>query len=64
MMPGGGVDAIEAIRGSSPATSVVVYTAQSNRRTRDHLLRAGAVDVVIKGGERDLDEALMHVARS
>ena len=64
MMPGGGVDAIEAIRNASPATSVVVYTAQSNRRTREHLLRAGAADVVIKGGERELDEALLHVIES
>ncbi len=64
MMPGGGVDAIEAIRAASPATAVVVYTAQSNRRTRHHLLHAGAADVIVKGGERELDEALVRVVQS
>ncbi len=63
MMPGGGVDAIETIRGASPATSVVVYTAQSNRRIRRQLLRAGAADVIVKGGERELDDVLVRVAQ-
>ena len=63
MMPGGGADAIEAILDVSPTTSVVVYTAQSNRRTRHHLLRAGAADVIVKGGDRELDEVLVRVAQ-
>ena len=64
MMPGGGREAILASREVSPATSIMVYTARSDRRTRERMLEAGAVAVVVKGGGRDItSEIELVVAR-
>lgn len=63
MMPGGGVEAIAAIRAASPRTLVVVYTARSDRRTRERMLAAGAELVIVKGGGDDLATEVEHVAR-
>jgi DNA-binding NarL/FixJ family response regulator len=63
MMPMGGRAAIEAIRAVSPSTRVVVYTARADRRTRAQMLEAGAVDVLVKGGGRDVVRELVTVAR-
>lgn len=58
VMPDGGEAAIAAIRERSAATQVVVYTARSDRRTRERMLAAGAVAVLAKGGPADLAQAL------
>ncbi len=62
MMPGGGREAILAIGASSPTTSVVVYTARSDRRTRERMLEVGAVAVLVKGGGGDLAAAIEQAA--
>jgi DNA-binding NarL/FixJ family response regulator len=63
MMPDGGDVAIRAIRDSSPATVVTVYTARSDRRTRERMLAAGATAVFTKGGAADLADELAALAR-
>jgi DNA-binding NarL/FixJ family response regulator len=63
MMPGGGSEAIGAIHHVSPTTSVVVYTARSDRRTATRMLAAGADAVFVKGGPVDLAAELVAVAR-
>jgi DNA-binding NarL/FixJ family response regulator len=62
MMPGGGDGAIVMISGVSPRTAVLVYTARSDRRTRERMLDAGAVAVIVKGGGRDLCSAILDAA--
>ena len=64
MMPGGGVAAIAAIREASPRTAVVVYTARADRRTRERMLGAGAVEVVVKGGAADVAAVLVNVGQN
>ena len=64
MMPGGGVDAVAAIRAASPGTVVAAYTARSDRRTREQLLAAGAVEVFAKGGAIDLASELHNLVDS
>jgi len=61
MMDGGGRDAVEGILRVSPATTILVYTARSDRRTRQRMLEAGAADVVVKGSGRDFAEALLDL---
>jgi DNA-binding NarL/FixJ family response regulator len=58
MMPGGGEEAIESIHRVSASTQVVVYTAKSDRRTRQRMLAAGAVALFVKGGGADLGQEL------
>jgi DNA-binding NarL/FixJ family response regulator len=62
MMPGGGREAIAGIRGVSPNTLVVVYTARSDRRTAERMIEAGAELVLVKGGGRDVATELIGVA--
>ena len=62
MMPGGGREAILAIRDASPNTLVVVYTARSDRRTAERMLEAGAQLVLVKGGGADIASELLGVA--
>jgi DNA-binding NarL/FixJ family response regulator len=62
MMPGGGQPAITAIREVSPRTSVIVYTARSDRRTRERMIDAGASLVVVKGGGVDLAPEVERLA--
>lgn len=62
MMRGGGSQAIAAIRLASPGTAVVVYTAQSGRRTKERLRAAGAAAIVVKGGHVDIASTLVAVA--
>lgn len=62
MMPGGGRDAILAIRAVSPTTLIVVYTARSDRRTTERMLEAGAERVLVKGGGADFADELVGVA--
>lgn len=62
MMPGGGSEAIAAIREVSPLTLVVVYTARSDRRTAERMLEAGAELVIVKGGGADVATELVGVA--
>ena len=53
-MPLGGVDGLEAVRAASPTSTVVFYTAQADRRTRQRLIAAGAAAVFAKGAPIDL----------
>ena len=62
MMPGGGREAIEAIREASPDTVVAVYTARSDRRTAERMLEAGARLVLVKGGGVDIANELYLLA--
>jgi DNA-binding NarL/FixJ family response regulator len=62
MMPGGGRDAIMAIREVSPHTLIVVYTARSDRRTAERMREAGAQSVIVKGGGKDVASELIGVA--
>jgi DNA-binding NarL/FixJ family response regulator len=64
MMPGGGAEAIAAIRGVSPSTAVVIYTARGDRRTRQRMLDAGAAAVVVKGDGADVATVLVGIGRS
>ena len=62
MMPGGGPVAVAGIRQASPLTAVVVYTARSDRRTKERMLAAGATLVVVKGRGDDLASEVARVA--
>jgi DNA-binding NarL/FixJ family response regulator len=62
MMPGGGQMAVTAIREVSPSTTVIVYTARSDRRTRERMIDAGASLVVVKGGGVDLAPEVERLA--
>lgn len=53
-MPLGGVEGLEAVLAASPASTVVFYTAQADRRTRQRLTDAGAAAVFAKGAPIDL----------
>lgn len=61
-MPHGGAEAVAAILLASPATSVVGYTSMVSRRAHRHLLDAGAVAVLVKGGSVDLADELVGIA--
>lgn len=63
MMPGGGRDAVRSIHRVSPPTLVVVYTARSDRRTRQQMLDAGATLVITKGDGRDITAEIVGIAR-
>jgi len=62
MMPHGGTEAVRSILAASPTTTVVVYTARSDRRTHRQLLDAGASLVIVKGSDVDIVDALVEVA--
>lgn len=64
MMSGGGVSGVGAVLGASHETVVVAYTADSDSRTRNRLLSAGAAAVFVKGGGIDLTSALHDVIAS
>jgi len=51
-MPGGGVEAIQAIRQVSPQTAIVVYTAYADPVTEREMRAAGAFALVAKGDRR------------
>jgi DNA-binding NarL/FixJ family response regulator len=51
-MPWGGVEAIEAIRASSPDTAIVVYTAYGDPVTEREMRLAGACQFLVKGDRR------------
>ena len=51
-MPSGGVDAVRAVRATSPSTAVVVYTAFADPVLERQLLEAGATTFAIKGDRR------------
>ncbi len=53
-MPLGGLAGLAAVRGASPDSIVVFYTAQADRRTRERLVAAGAAAVFSKGAAIDL----------
>lgn len=57
-MPFGGVDAVAAVRAASPDTVIAFYTVQSDRRTRQRLIEAGAAQVFAKGAPIDLASEL------
>jgi DNA-binding NarL/FixJ family response regulator len=59
MMPSGGEVAIRAIRAASARTLVVVLTARSDRRTRERMISAGALGVVVKGSSEPLTDVLL-----
>ena len=63
VMPGGGVEAVEAIHQTSPSTIVVAYTARRDRLTRERLLAVGAAAVFHKGLTLELAASLYDVAR-
>lgn len=58
MMPDGGEFAIRAILEVSPFTIVSMFTARSDRLTRDRMLAAGAAASFTKGGASDLANEL------
>jgi DNA-binding NarL/FixJ family response regulator len=62
MMPHGGTEAVRSVLDVSPTTTVVVYTARSDRRTRQQLLDAGASLVIVKGSDVDIVDAVVGVA--
>jgi DNA-binding NarL/FixJ family response regulator len=51
-MPAGGVDAVRAVRRTSPNTAVVVYTAFADPVLERQLLDAGATTFALKGDRR------------
>lgn len=57
-MPHGGAEAVLAIKEASPSTIVAAYTTQTDRRTRERMLEAGATAVFAKGGGLDLADEL------
>jgi DNA-binding NarL/FixJ family response regulator len=61
MMDGGGIDGLTQVAAASPATAVVFYTAQADRRTRQKLLDAGAAAVFAKGAPIDLAAELLAI---
>lgn len=48
-MPGGGPDAVRAVREASPTTRVVIFTAVGVASVKEELLAAGACAVILKG---------------
>jgi two-component system, NarL family, response regulator DesR len=56
-MPGGGRDAIAAIRTHSPETVVMVCSSHDDRHTRAAMQDAGAAAYVVKGSDDLLDAA-------
>lgn len=58
-MPHGGAEAVAAIKAVSPSTIVAGYTVQTDRRTRERMLDAGATAVFAKGGGLDLADELI-----
>jgi DNA-binding NarL/FixJ family response regulator len=56
-MPGGGADAVVAIRRHSPATVVMVCSSYDDRHTRRSMQAAGAAAYVVKGADDLLDAA-------
>lgn len=58
-MPHGGAEAVLAIKRASPSTIVAGYTTQTDRRTRERMLEAGAAAVFAKGGGLDLADELV-----
>lgn len=65
-MPGGGADAVRAVRQRAPATAVVTISAHTSAGLVAEMLRAGAVGFLAKGwGDLSLilPEALRRAAR-
>ena len=63
MMPdGGGAAAARLIRVRSPDTAIVVVTSSTKRDAMSEMRRAGAFDVLVKGGSADALARTIHLA--
>lgn len=63
-MAHGGAEAVVAIHAVSPSTIVAGYTVQTDRRTRERMLDAGATAVFAKGGGLDLADELIALLKA
>jgi EAL domain-containing protein (putative c-di-GMP-specific phosphodiesterase class I)/DNA-binding NarL/FixJ family response regulator len=61
-MPGGGASAARGIRGCSPGTRVLAYTAHVDRETVLEMIEAGAIGYLLKGDS--IDEIVDAIQRA